>query len=540
MSREADGGDHDSSTTTIPRDSENMFFSEIYKSPRSPFSKLRNSLPHAVPPSPPDLDADLLSKDKTKSKEAVKRYVAQKVRNDWEFDWPAVAVTSVTEPNGDDAPPSPGAAADSIDVVPSAVAQDDEDAPRDPGEEADSESDAESVYSTISEDPVHFRARAEWTSDLSDDEGPPQPAASPFRFDSPEDVGAAVRASIETKRTRRRRAVREEVTWNPGLACFEARRNAWTGAKTVRVKPKPVAPVSPSSGRRLSFWRHSRTDSSASTHGGVLTPSSPPVTSPLHPVPTRTSQQTDISTITPPMSESDSAKSGVQRTSSNESTTPHVLYPVETVVPIPPPFLPPQNAMRASITPSMYTSIYDKLVVQGLQPACPVNLSDMIRACVVGWKRDGEWPPRSIYPQPVPVATAAELVAMRQRKAQQQQKINAARKATATANATNAAGASASTSPPMSTVRRMSFGFLGGSSKGVERVTSQEEKDQNQHSNSHSDEAGSGKALFRRSLQRVLSLGQHGHGHGNSIPTSPPPPPAANKEAMVAAMSAAL
>ncbi|KAK4184875.1 hypothetical protein QBC35DRAFT_390788 [Podospora australis] len=518
-----------------------MIFSDLYKSPRSPFSKLRNSLPHAVPPPPSDIDADLLSKDKAKAKEAVKRYLAERVRNDWEFNWPDVTVSPVTSPlpapteetselNGNDAPLSARPVPDGVEAVTVPVTEDDDDVPRDPGEEADSESDAESVYSTISEDQAHFQARSEWTSDLSDDDGPPQPAASPFRFDSPDDVGTAVRTSIETKRTKRRRAVREEATWNPGLACFEARRNAWTGAKTVRVKPKPVCPVSPSSGRRLSFWRHGRTDSSASTPGGVLTPGSPPATSPLHPVPTRTSQQTDISAITPPMSESDSAKSGVQRTSSNESTTPHVLYPVETVVPIPPPFLPPQNAMRASITPSMYTSIYDKLVVQGLQPACPVNLSDMIRACVVGWKRDGEWPPRSIYPQPAPTPTAAELVAMRQRKAQQQQKINAARKAVAAANAANAAAAAAanSTSPPMSTVRRLSFGFLGGNSKGIER-----------NSHSHSDEAGSGKALFRRSLQKVLSLGQHGHNHG-SLATSPPAASPASKEATVAAMSAAL
>ena len=58
--------------------------------------------------------------------------------------------------------------------------------------------------------------------------------------------------------------------------------------------------------------------------------------------------------------------------------------------------------MRASISPSVFPALYDKLVVNGLTPSCPVNLSDMIRACVVGWKRDGEWPPRATM-EPAPV-----------------------------------------------------------------------------------------------------------------------------------------
>ncbi|KAK4172085.1 hypothetical protein QBC36DRAFT_338671 [Triangularia setosa] len=554
-SREVKGDDHDLSTHhhNIPP---TMIFSDLYKSPRSPFSKLRNSLPHHPPP-PSDIDADLVSKDKTKQKEAVKRYLAERVKNDWEFTWPPVtppspatapATVPVNSPptpaeseqssvvNGDAAPlpPATGPTPTSAEHVlpptettgleagsaPQTVTENEteDDANRDSGEEADSESDAESVYSTISEDLAHFQPRAEWTSDLSDDDGL-QPVPSPFRFNSPDDVGTAVRSSLETKRTRRRRAVREEASWNPGLACFEARRDAWTGARTVRVKPKPIPPTSPSTGRRLSFWRLHRTESASSQHS---TPGSPPAqANPINPMETRTSHQTDVSAMTPPLSESDSAKEQlVHRTSSHESTTPPTLYPVETLVPVPAPLLPPQNPMRASITPSMYSSLYDKLVIQGLQPACPVNLSDMIRACVVGWKRDGEWPPRSNYTAsfPVPVATTtAELVAMRQRKAQQQQKINAARKA------------AASTSPPVSspgsTVRRMSFGFLG------KTTTHEEHKD-----NSHSDETGSGKALFRRSLQRVLSLGQHNGGHNHHPVVGSPP----QREVMGAALGAAM
>jgi hypothetical protein len=163
----------------------------------------------------------------------------------------------------------------------------------------------------------------------------------------------------------------------------------------------------------------------------------------------------------------------------------------------------------------MYGSLYDKVVVQNMQPSCPVNLSDMLRACVVGWKRDGEWPPKSSYPAPASSQTpAATVIAMRQRKAQQQRSKNAATTASASA-AGNGSG-----------TRRLSLvGFFNGTSKSA--VTTQEVKGKDQEGKenglgrprSHSSEsAGSpGKALFRRSFQRVFSLGQHGHGaHGTN------------------------
>ncbi|KAK4455050.1 hypothetical protein QBC34DRAFT_106783 [Podospora aff. communis PSN243] len=501
----ADRGDPELSTshqdTTLP----NMIFSDLYRSPRSPFSKLRNAHPHAVA-LPPDLDADLVSKDKTRQKDAVKRYLTERIRNDWDFVWPPPPTAQPTAAGAAPAAaPQPGVETSGAPVVDDHAGQplaamvvgDREDgAIRDPGEEADSESDAESVYSTISEDPVHFRPRAEWTSDLSDDE--PRAAASPFRFDNPDSVGSAVTSSILEKRARRRRAVREEASWNPGLACFEARRNAWTGAKTARVKPKPPSPMSPTSGRRLSFWRHNRSESSASHNGGFSSGSPPTVASPLSPTATRTSQQTDASTA-PSDHDSgnslsrDTTGSGAKRTSSQDSA--HELYAVETLLPIPPPLLPPQNPMRASVTPSIYPSLYDKIVVHSLQPSCPVNLADMLRACVVGWKRDGEWPPRPTMV--APVLTATDLAAMRHRKAVAAREQHARKASTATAGSS----------------RRLSFvGFLGGGNK--------EEKEKDKDKGSGSD--GAGKAI-RRSLQKVFSLGHVGHANGATAvsPTSP-------------------
>ncbi|KAK1830750.1 hypothetical protein QBC39DRAFT_409692 [Podospora conica] len=450
--------------------SPNMIFSDLYRSPRSPFSKLRASHPPGST-LPQDIDADLVSKDKARQKEAVRKFLTERIRNDWDFVWPPPPHDPSTESTHAPLPAADVAAVANntepvvpggLKCVPGAVLVDD-DAPRDPGEEADSESDAESVYSTVSEDPARFRPRAEWTSD--DDEARAE-AVSPFRFDNPDAVGAAVNTSVLERRTRRRRAVREEVSWNPGLACFEARRNAWTGARTARVKPKPPTPISPASPRRLSFWRsHHRSESA----------SSPPPISPLSPTATNTTQRTSHSADSPraPSHDESTIPKGpdadVHRAPSHASSSsaPSLLLAVETLIPIPPPLLPPQNPMRASVTPSIYPSLYDKIVVHSLQPSCPVNLADMIRACVVGWKRDGEWPPRSTVAPPPP--PAAEL-----RRRQQQQAH--ARKAS---TATNASGS-----------RRLSLGFLAGGGSGE-----------------GSDE-GAGRAI-RRSLQRVFSLG-HG------------------------------
>lgn len=66
----------------------------------------------------------------------------------------------------------------------------------------------------------------------------------------------------------------------------------------------------------------------------------------------------------------------------------------ELLLPVAPSFIPPTNPIRATITPSIYPSIYTKVVVQGMTPTVPVNLADLTKALVQGWKNDGEWPPK--------------------------------------------------------------------------------------------------------------------------------------------------
>ncbi|KAK5988676.1 hypothetical protein PT974_10162 [Cladobotryum mycophilum] len=450
--------------------SSNMIFADFYKGPRSPLAKLRQNNPPLagqLATSPPDwVDdeyADLMSKDKAKQKDAVKRYLTAKIRNDWEFQWQAQGAQEAASI------PRQGeqgrklsqvmlevAAGRASNVQDEMIDDDDDDGYQvDDGAESDRLSehdndDAESVYSVISEDNVNFRPRLEWASELSDDEDAVDAVPSPYRYDSPEAIRTAVRASILEKRTFRRRANREEMTWNEGLACFEARRDAWTGAKTVRVRNKPVSipSVSPRSPRRF-FFRRSLSGSPPSNtpallpgcEGGSITAS-------------------DTSSIA--KDDRDLKKQGTK----DSNYTPDHLLPVETLLPLAQPILPPNNPLRASITPSVYLSLYDKVILNNLQPACPVNLSDMLRACVTGWKRDGEWPPRPAALDP--------LMAMRKKKQQQQAKR-----------------ASVGNSETISTARRMSFGLLG---RGGD------------------EESRTGKGI-RKSLQRAFGLG--------SSPTGP-------------------
>ncbi|KAG6006010.1 hypothetical protein E4U21_007436 [Claviceps maximensis] len=452
-----------------------MIFADFYKSPRSPFSKLRmhhsQSPAHLLSSTPEwvsDEYADLFSRDKTKQKNAVKRYLSDKVRNDWDFSWPSVLredesvlamdqelttadvahQTTLNDSNQHSLMEIQEEHKKEKDTELSDTASDvdlDE-----TNADADTE-DAESVYSVFSEDAAHFRLRTEWTSDLSDvDDEEVSTRCSPFRFDNPSAVQSTVQEIVEAKKASRRRAVREEMSWNDGLACFEARRNAWTGAKTVRLRRKPVVtpPASPRSPRRF-FFRRS------------MSGSPPGPTGPTLAIVANQSENTNAISDTSSSVSKGSIKD-LNKHPSIDSSASEVshgqVYPVETMLPIGQPILPPSNPLRASISPTVYLGLYDKVILHNLQPACPVNLSDMLRSCVAGWKRDGEWPPRPSAPEPVIAA--------------------ARKKKRPTTNSTNQqAGGSVG--------RRLSLGLLG-------------------HDNH--DEPGTGKGI-RRSLQRVLGMG---------------------------------
>lgn len=214
-----------------------------------------------------------------------------------------------------------------------------------PGDEAPPED-------TLVEDPadLEWKERDEWLSNVSDSEVDPNTPASkktpispttpksPFRFDSPDGVGDTINKTESDRKRRRKRRLREEMDWNNGLRCFVERRDAWTGARHV----KPAVARAPSPPKRMSF---------SSGDGGSST------------------------AVEPEEPESEWEDD-------------------DTEIPIAPSLIPPENPMRASIKPDVYNTIYDKVITQQLTPSCPINLKDVTRSCVQGWKRDGEWPPR--------------------------------------------------------------------------------------------------------------------------------------------------
>lgn len=260
-------------------------------------------------------EADLTSEDRAKQKEAVKKYLKEVVKEDWEWEWPPPISTQ------------------------------------------DGTSEAEIQQSEV-EDPVgiEWRERDEWFSGGSDSEpeptmpGPkspktpksPESSKSPFRFDNPDDVGDSIRKTGQERKRKRKKRLREEMEMNEGLRCFNERRDAWTGARHVSA----VAPTQPTSKRQ----------SQASGDG---------------------------------------SSTAVELEETEEDSEDD-----DTEIPIAPPILPPTNGMRKSITPEAYNTIYDKVVLQSLTPSCPMNLKDVTRSCVQGWKRDGEWPPKSVPESP--------------------------------------------------------------------------------------------------------------------------------------------
>ncbi|KAF1924720.1 uncharacterized protein M421DRAFT_71913 [Didymella exigua CBS 183.55] len=139
-----------------------------------------------------------------------------------------------------------------------------------------------------------------------------------YKFDSPDAIGDAVGRTRERKRKRRRMRLEEEMAENEGLRIWVQRRDAWTGAASVR------------------------------RYG--------------------------------PEAEADTTAQDVEPDTFD-------------LVPVAPRLL-PTNAIRASITPKSYPDIYAKIVSSSRTPSVPINLADMTRALVQGWKDTNEWPPK--------------------------------------------------------------------------------------------------------------------------------------------------
>ncbi|MCJ1460153.1 hypothetical protein MMC28_010532 [Mycoblastus sanguinarius] len=195
---------------------------------------------------------------------------------------------------------------------------------------------------TLPSSEIEWRER---DSDSSFVPSSPNVKPDPYKYDTPD----AIEQPQMSRKRKRRELLQEEMTWNEGLRTYTERRDAWAGARTRPHSPSVESPY-----QRITN----------STTSGTSFPHKPP-----YPMIPPTSDDLLLPPSPPP--------------------SPKKLLPIA------PPILPPTNHIRASIGPATYPSIYSKIIIQGLAPTVPINLQDVVNALVAGWKKDGEWPPKS-------------------------------------------------------------------------------------------------------------------------------------------------
>ena len=195
---------------------------------------------------------------------------------------------------------------------------------------------------------VDFRERYYGESE-SGDSGNEDEGGTAYKFDSPESIGDVVAQTREARKRRRRERLEREMKENEGLRIWVERRDVWTGAACVR---------------KYGTGRQRQANRPPSASGSV------PEEHATVPV---SSESQSTASITPDRSD---------------------------VVPVAPRLL-EKNPIRASITPKAYGDIYQKIVVSSRTPSVPINLADMTKALVQGWKDADEWPPRAAAVDPL-------------------------------------------------------------------------------------------------------------------------------------------
>ncbi|KAE8376442.1 hypothetical protein BDV26DRAFT_234751 [Aspergillus bertholletiae] len=234
------------------------------------------------------------------------------------------------------------------------------------------------------------------------------------------------------RRRKRRRQMEEEMQWNEGLRTWVERRDAWTCAKSreeiiarrhmkqAQAQAENVEETrdqGTSSGSAYSRPASSssrdeanlatRTEASLSVaekeeSGPPSVPAQPQLgedqkestetgatelENALRQMVTDDVTGTVVSAATPAPAPATAAATATASLKAHQG-------PEDPYVPVVPSLISTSNPIRASITPSMYPSIYSKVVVQGLTPTVPINLADVTKAMVQGWKADGQWPPK--------------------------------------------------------------------------------------------------------------------------------------------------
>ncbi|KAJ5826220.1 hypothetical protein N7474_003358 [Penicillium riverlandense] len=327
-----------------------------------------------------------------------KLFVREVVRNDWEFELSAVPDGTHTTTSPSTTKPLSGALANN-------------------------------------REPVEWRERE---FDSSGSELEPQSSDHDLDLETPSALTpSALKAAGDLgfeRRRKRRRQMEEEMAWNEGLRVWHARRDAWSGARTrrqIRTREKRKVAAEGAGEKRV----ESTTDESGSSKDSDVIA---PETSAQHVAAgdvhdnddkttavqaAKTEESLGLADHDQPREEpsqrrqdqeeeqSTAPDEETKRKGSTETsiTEPDQHAPPgtdaaaidfeedeldEPLLPVAPPFISPSNPIRAGINTSIYPSIYTKVVVQGMTPTVPVNLADLTKAMVQGWKTDGQWPPK--------------------------------------------------------------------------------------------------------------------------------------------------
>lgn len=296
---------------------------------------------------------------------------------------------------------------------------------------------------------IQWRLR-EYDSSGSELEPEPDPVPHPaYQSAIEEDEELETASQIASDRHRkRRRQLEEEMSWNNGLRTWMERRDAWAGARTRRSilgedgkkkkKEKgervrkgkgkgvaanavadgkdengtpgsdssPVAAVSSSSSRE---GKEEVEAIATRTESNLSLADKEGAQQQHHAQPPPQDKECDNSTadaeekrkessetaITEPDDDPTSSRSPTEDDDDDNIDEEEDAESLdEPLIPIVPSLISKTNPIRASITESMYPSIYSKVVVQGLAPTVPINLADATQAMVQGWKSDGQWPPK--------------------------------------------------------------------------------------------------------------------------------------------------
>lgn len=258
-------------------------------------------------------------------------------------------------------------------------------------------------------DITEWRLR-EYDDSCSELEPQSPPLASPTSHtassSSPTALSPGTAVELEERRRKRSRQMEEEMAWNEGLRTWMERRDAWAGARTrreIRARGEEMRRGSGAGAGATDGGIQEEATNDESTEVAAKAMTSLAIAGKDGKANGKDPGEEQDREDDKPTEPTNLTESEQLPEDSNHHHHHHDYnfeeddedlsdIPDEPYIPVVPSILAHTNPIRASITPSMYPSIYSKVIVQSLTPTVPINLADVTKAMVQGWKTDGTWP----------------------------------------------------------------------------------------------------------------------------------------------------